>query len=121
MVKQPGFPVGVRAYRTRLGRFPFRDWFFSLRDPETRRRIRARLFRVETGQWGDCRHIAGSIWELRLDFGPGYRVYAAREPGRLILLLVGGQKGTQQRDIAKAGEYYDDYKERGADAIGQLE
>ena len=70
------------------------------------------LQRPGSGRKVDARHLGGEVWELRLHFGPGYRVYYGYWQDRVVLLLSGGDKGTQKRDIARAIEYYADFKER---------
>ena len=89
-----------------------REWFTSLPDEPTRARIRARLARVRLGNYGDHKSIGDGVYELRLCFGPGYRIYYA-ETGRIIvLLLCGGDKSTQKSDIQKAKNYWADYRRR---------
>lgn len=79
-------------------------WFASLRDVRTRARIDVRIRRLSLGNPGDAKSLGGGISELRVDFGPGYRVYFARKGPALILLLAGGDKSRQQADIARARE-----------------
>lgn len=80
----------------------FRDWLTSLRDRKARLRIDDRLKRLASGNAGDTKVVGGGVLELRIHFGPGYRVYYIWRDGVLIILLNGGDKGTQARDIAKA-------------------
>ena len=80
----------------------FVDWFGRLRDRKAKSKIASRIARIELGLMGDVKSVGDGISELRVDFGPGYRVYFTRRGERLIILLVGGDKSTQQRDIAKA-------------------
>lgn len=77
-------------------------WFKSIRDRTTRGRIVARIERVQLGNFGDAKPVGDGVHELRLHFGPGYRIYFTRRGERIILLLCGGDKGSQQRDIARA-------------------
>ena len=77
-------------------------WFRSLRDKSAKGRIVARIERVQLGSFGDAKSIGDGVHELKMDFGPGYRVYFTRRGERIILLLCGGDKGSQQRDIARA-------------------
>ena len=79
----------------------FRDWLFALKDRTAARKIAQRIVRLQSGLMGDAKFFDG-IGELRVDFGPGYRVYFARSGGELIILLCGGDKSTQQRDVARA-------------------
>jgi len=80
----------------------FRAWLKSIRDKPTRSRIDARVKRVAYGLLGQTRTLGGGLEELKLDFGPGYRVYFARRGDRLVILLAGGDKSTQRRDIEMA-------------------
>lgn len=80
----------------------FRDWLNGLRDRKARLRIDDRLKRLASGNAGDSKSVGDGVQELRLHFGPGYRVYYMWQDGLLIILLNGGDKGSQARDIAKA-------------------
>ena len=91
---------------------PFKGWFLSIRDTSVRRRIQARLTSVRAGNLGDHRSVGDGIWELRLDFGPGYRIYYGEVDNRIVLLLCGGDKSSQRRDIERAKDYWKEYKER---------
>ena len=102
----------LREYLTETGRNPFREWLHSLRDRQARARIRVRLNRVRLGNLGDCKSVGESVMELRLDFGPGYRVYFGQDGDVLVILLCGGDKRTQMRDIATAKQYWQSYKRR---------
>ncbi len=82
----------------------FADWFRRLRDRQARTRIQARIDRVAVGNPGDARPVGEGVSELRIDYGPGYRVYFARRGETLIVLLAGGEKRTQARDIRTALE-----------------
>ena len=102
----------LREYQTEMGRNPFREWLHSLRDAEARARIRVRLNRVRLGNLGDCKPVGEGVMEFRLDFGPGYRVYFGQAGDVLVILLCGGDKRTQTRDIATAKQYWQSYKRR---------
>lgn len=104
----------TRDYVTEEGRDPYKDWLSSLADRMAKARIAARIQRLSSGNFGDCKPLAGGVWELRIDAGPGYRVYYARAGQSLILLLVGGDKRQQQRDIETALDYWKDWKRRNA-------
>jgi putative addiction module killer protein len=74
--------------------------------------VRVRLDRLRLGNMGDCKPVGSGVQELRIDFGPGYRVYLGQDGKNLILLLCGGDKSTQAKDIQAAHEYWTDYKRR---------
>ncbi|HEY3778091.1 MAG TPA: type II toxin-antitoxin system RelE/ParE family toxin [Rhizomicrobium sp.] len=80
----------------------YRRWFRSLRDPRAQKRILTRLVRLIQGNAGDVRSIGEGVSELRIDYGPGYRVYFVRRGSSLVILLGGGDKRTQARDIKTA-------------------
>ncbi|MNN78071.1 hypothetical protein D3C81_1945870 [compost metagenome] len=80
----------------------FADWLDSLRDTLGKARIIARLRAVEHGNFGDCDSIGATVYEMRVHHGPGYRIYFTRKGERVYLLLVGGDKSTQKRDIKRA-------------------
>lgn len=82
--------------------FVFSDWLESLRDKRTRSRIQARILRLREGNPGDIKPVGGGVSEMRVDFGPGYRIYFVRKGSRLIILLAGGDKHTQVKDIKTA-------------------
>lgn len=90
-------------YQDRNGNEPFLEWFSSLKDKSTAARIRSRLRRVEeTGNLGDFQSVGDGVFEFRLQFGPGYRIYFGKIGNDAILLLQGGDKGSQSQDIVKA-------------------
>lgn len=80
----------------------YAEWYRTLRDRRAKNRIVARLERLELGHFGDDKAVGDGVMELRLPIGPGYRIYLARRGDRIILLLCGGDKSSQQRDIARA-------------------
>ena len=80
----------------------FATWFGGIKDKTTRSRIVARIERVQLGNFGDARSVGGGVSELRMAFGPGYRIYFAQAGDTVILLLCGGDKASQVRDIARA-------------------
>jgi putative addiction module killer protein len=79
-------------------------WFASLRDRTARARINIRLRRLSLGNYGDVKPVGGGVSELRIDYGPGYRVYFVQRGQNLVVLLAAGDKDTQSRDIATALE-----------------
>jgi putative addiction module killer protein len=98
----------VREYLDETGRSPFRQWLAEL-DQATRARVQARVLRFELGNLGDHKQLGQGVWEARLDFGPGYRLYFGKSGRELVLLLLGGDKGTQRKDIKRAQEYWATY------------
>lgn len=104
--------IEVRQYQTADGRSPFGEWLRQLRDAPARRRIAARIDRLQAGNRGDWKAVGGGVFELRVDAGPGYRVYCGQDGATLVLLLCAGDKRTQQHDIEMAHDYWKDYKAR---------
>lgn len=103
----------IRIYTDTEGHAPFVYWLEALPDKLARAKIRARLARVEAGSLGDCKPLRSGVQELRIDHGPGYRVYLSRQGPVLVLLLCGSDKSDQGREIEKAIAYLEDWKERG--------
>ncbi len=101
----------IQYYRGPNGRQPFIEWFESIRDRNTRNRIDKRLKRLEDGNLGDCESVGDGVFELRLHFGPGYRMYFGQIDNRIILFLCGGDKTSQRRDIELAKSYLREYTE----------
>ena len=99
----------IKQYLTETGECPFRDWLEHL-NIAIRARIQERIFRLELGNLGDYKFLGSGIYEIRCDFGPGYRIYFSIEGRKVILLLVGGDKKTQRRDIAIAKSYWLNWK-----------
>lgn len=82
----------------------FADWFAGLRDREARARITVRIRRLSLGNRGDVKPVGSGVSEMRIDYGPGYRVYFVRRGDTVVVLLCGGDKRNQDRDIARAVE-----------------
>ncbi|OGT64133.1 MAG: addiction module killer protein [Gammaproteobacteria bacterium RIFCSPHIGHO2_12_FULL_45_9] len=101
--------ISLEIYATDEGRVPFIEWLDSLKDKMVRYRIKERLDRISLGNWGDHKPIAQGVLELRFDFGSGYRVYFGRKADTIVLLLCGGDKRSQKKDIKKAIQYWQDY------------
>lgn len=108
-------PQEVRVYQTEDGKRPFNLWMRRLRDTRARQRIRARIERVGLGNFGDPKSVGDAVIELRVDYGPGYRVYFGRDGDEVVILLIGGDKRKQDRDISMAKDYWADYKARKED------
>lgn len=102
-------PYEIVLHRTLSGKEPYSEWEESL-DKSTMARIDARLARIrDTGNMGQCEPVGEGIYELKFDFGPGFRVYFGLENDTLMILLIGGSKKNQQKDINKAKEYWREY------------
>jgi len=99
----------VIFYCDTAGNEPFINWLKGLRDSRTKRRILSRLFRVESGNYGDCKSVKDGVFELRLAFGPGYRVYFGEDGDTIVVILCGGDKSSQTQDIEKAKAYWKGY------------
>jgi putative addiction module killer protein len=97
-------------YKTAKGIEPYAEYVDSLKDREGAARIRTRVTRAELGNLGDHRSVGHGVIELRIHFGPGYRVYAGLGGKELIILLCAGDKGSQDKDIRKAVDYWSDYR-----------
>jgi putative addiction module killer protein len=105
--------MDIQIYSDSAGRVPFTKWLDALEDRQGRAAIRARLTRLEAGNFGDCKPLRDGVQELRIDKGPGYRVYLSRQGLVLVLLLCGSDKADQDRAIRQAIDYLSDWKERG--------
>lgn len=106
--------VEIRKFITEKKRCPYGEWIVTL-DPKVAARIAARIDRVQFGNFGDMKPLKGYIrglCELRLQFGPGYRVYFGRQKEEVVILLCGGGKGNQKQDILRAETYWKEYLER---------
>ena len=104
-------PRTLQVYRTPDGRRPFAEWLESIRDNRTQSRIQTRLDRLELGNFGDCRPVGEGVFEMRLHFGAGYRIYFGEVDNIIVLLLCAGDKSTQVRDIERAKSFWLEYKE----------
>lgn len=102
----------LRYYVAANGKRPFAEWLCSMADRNAAARVQVRLDRLRLGGFGDARSLGKGLSELRIDAGPGYRVYFAVEGSAVVLLLCGGDKTTQQKDIRRAREYLTDYRRR---------
>lgn len=102
----------LEYYLTEEGVCPFTEWLYGLRDRVATSRIRTRLDRVSLGNFGTVESVGQGVSELKVDHGPGYRVYFAMSGKTIVLLLVGGDKSTQRKDIAAAHSYWKDFQTR---------
>lgn len=92
------------------GKDLFGEWLENLKDAVGRAAILKRIDRVEDGNFGDRRFVGAGVWEIRIHYGPGYRVYFGEDGPRIVLLLCGGDKGTQRKDIRRARELWAEYR-----------
>ncbi|MFZ2854853.1 MAG: type II toxin-antitoxin system RelE/ParE family toxin [Rhodocyclaceae bacterium] len=104
--------IELRRYQLGDERSPVTEWLHSLRDTRARAQIEIRLRRVTAGNVGDCKSLGEGVSELRVDIGTGYRVYYGKHGQALVVLLCGGDKGSQQADIIRAKAYWADWKRR---------
>jgi putative addiction module killer protein len=101
----------VRIYRLPDGRTPFLKWLNDLRDRQARQRIQVRIARLRLGNFGQTRSLGEGVHELKVDYGPGYRIYFGRDGEALVILLSGGDKTTQNEDIKEAKQYWARYRQ----------
>ncbi len=105
-------PKEIRRYITPDSRNPFAEWLSSLRDLNAVVKIEQRLDRVRLGNLGNSKSVGEGVCELKIDFGPGYRVYFGQFGSTIVLILCCGDKSSQEQDIRKAKEYWKEYEER---------
>ena len=103
--------IELLEYETEDGDHPFAEWFDGLNAPAALK-VRRSLTKIEVGNFSNVKGVGGGLLEYRIDFGPGYRVYFGRDGETLVILLAGGTKKRQQRDIDRAAGYWADYKRR---------
>jgi putative addiction module killer protein len=104
--------MDVHYYVTKAGRNEVDEWIAELANNRTEARILARIERLSKGNFGDHKFLGQGLFELRIDFGPGYRIYYAMIGHACVLLLCGGDKRKQSSDIERARKYLRDYRER---------
>ena len=104
--------IEIRQYQTADGRMPFAEWLQALRDRRANQAVAARILRMQAGNRGDWKTVGAGVFELRIDVGPGYRVYCGQDGATLVLLLCAGDKRTQTKDIEHARDYWKDYQAR---------
>lgn len=105
-------PRNIRYYVDKSGKIPCKEWLDGLKDSTIRHRIRARLDRVELGNLGVYKPLSDGVLELKFNFGSGYRVYFGEQEDYFIILLCGGDKGSQKIDVETAKKYWKDFLER---------
>lgn len=104
-------PKTVGEFKTAEGINHYRSWLDSLRDTRGKAQVEARIKRLGMGNPGDCDPVGEGVHELRIDLGPGYRVYFGEQGEKLVLLLCGGDKNTQKKDIKLAKQLWKEAKE----------
>ena len=102
----------IRDYITPDGRVPFKEWLDSLQDKKTQTVILNRINRIRLGNFGDCKYLEEGVCELRIHYGPGYRVYFGELEDVIVILLCAGTKRSQSRDIKRAKEYWLELRSR---------
>lgn len=105
-------PFELSYYQTRGGHVPYREWLATVTDAVAFAAIQSRTDRLKRGLFGDCEPVGEGVWELRIDTGPGYRVYYARSGKQVVLLLCGGDKRKQKADINRAKIFWRDHEQR---------
>lgn len=101
----------IRIFKTKFGQLPYLEWFRSLKDQKSRQIIQARIDRLSLGNAGFTNTVGEGVQELKIPYGPGFRIYFALDGARIIILLSGGDKSSQYDDIKKAKAYWNEYKE----------
>lgn len=102
----------IRRYLDPNGKDVFDNWLSNLADARTQAKIISRVNRLAFGNFGDCKHLRRGLRELRIDWGPGFRIYYALVGRECVLLLCGGDKRKQSSDIERALKYLEDFKQR---------
>lgn len=102
----------IQYYETPNGKLPAKEWLSSLKDGLSQAILYKRIRQAGLGQFGKIRNIGDGISELKIDYGPGFRIYYGIHEDKLILILMGGSKRTQESDIKKAKAYWTEWKER---------
>jgi len=103
-------PQTVLIYENEVGKHPYIEWFSDLKDRQARAKIETRIARLEAGNFGDTKSVGDGVVELRIDYGPGYRLYIGRDGNTTVILLCGGDKATQDQDITLAQKYWKHYR-----------
>ena len=101
----------IKEYISEGGKNHFRQWLESLKDTRAQVKMDIRIARLRLGNLGDSKSVGQGVYELRVHFGPGYRIYYGLDGKKLVLLLCGGDKKTQKKDIEKAKAFWENYKE----------
>ncbi len=100
----------IKEYIAQDGKNHFREWLDGLKDVRVQAKIDIRITRLRLGNFGDAKGVGHGVYELRIHFGPGYRVYYGLDGEKIVLLLCGGDKSSQKKDIKKAVAHWAEYK-----------
>ena len=107
----------IKKLELQNGLVPFDEWFDALRDMRMQAAVDARLARVRAGNFGDCKSVGGGVFELRISFGPGLRVYYGLHGQKIVVLLGGGDKSSQSRDILRAQELWQQFRKYASEKL----
>ena len=105
-------PREILHHTTSTGNNPYQRWYMRLKDQRAQIAISNRISRLRSGNFGDFKRLSTDLYELRIHYGPGYRVYFGIFQRDIVILLCGGTKGTQPRDIIRAQNYWNDFLEQ---------
>jgi putative addiction module killer protein len=100
----------IVLFKDEKGKIPFGDWIARIKDKKVKAIIFNRIDRINLGNFGDCKSVGGGVFELRIHFAAGFRVYFGKVNNQIILLLCGGDKRTQKQDISNALKYWKEFK-----------
>jgi putative addiction module killer protein len=107
----------IKKLELQNGLVPFDEWFDALHDRKMQAAVDARLTRVRAGNFGDCKSVGGGVFELRIALGPGLRVYYGLQGQRVVILLGGGDKSTQARDIRRAQQLWQQFTKHASEKL----
>lgn len=107
----------IKKLELQNGLVPFDEWFDSLRDQRMQAAVDSRLARVRAGNFGDVKSVGGGVFELRIDLGPGLRVYYGLRGQQVVVLLGGGEKRTQARDIRRAQQLWQQFTKHASEKL----
>jgi putative addiction module killer protein len=107
----------IKKLELQDGVVPFDEWFDSLRDRKMQAAVDARLTRIRAGNFGDFKSVGGGVFELRISFGPGLRVYYGLHGRQIVVLLAGGDKSSQSRDIRRAQQLWEQFKKYASEKL----
>jgi putative addiction module killer protein len=102
-------PKRIKTYVRSNGKSPFEDWISDLKDKSAKAKIFTRIDRIRFGNFGDCKSVGAGVFKLRIHIGPGYRIYFGVVGAEVVLLLLGGDKSSQSRDIQTAQKYWKEF------------